>query len=235
MPLEPRRLSPDSKEIPVCTLRRAIIYVRALGAMNKRDNEVVSSEELANFLCLTDATVRRDLSAFGRLGTRGLGYRVGDLRAHLLEVARPTEIVFGTLVGVGRLGEALLGHGGLLGVPGLVIRVAFDVDVQKIGSVIANVRILDASQMVDTVRREGITVGIVTVPADAAQGVVDRLVEGGVSAVLNFAPTYVTASPTIVVSNIDISLELESLLLSLTQMSSEAHPKTGVRTSASSG
>ena len=122
-----------------------------------------------------------------------------------------------------------------MSVPGLVIRVAFDVDVQKIGSVIAKVRVLDASQMVDTVRREGIAVGIVTVPAEAAQGVVDRLVEGGVSAVLNFAPTHVIAPPTVVVSNIDISLELESLLLSLRQMSSDEHPKAGVRTSASSG
>jgi len=235
MPLKPRRLGSDSREIPVCTLRRALIYVRALGAMNKRDNQVVSSEELANFLCLTGTTVRRDLSAFGKLGTRGVGYQVGDLRARLLELAHPTDIVLGTLVGVGRLGGALLGHGGLLGVPGLLVSAAFDVDVRKIGSAMANVRILDASRMVDTVRREGITLGIVTVPAEAAQGVVDKLVEGGVSAILNFAPVHITASPSIMVSNIDISLELESLLLSLSQMSGEKHSKTGVRTGVSSG
>jgi len=199
----------------VCTLRRGLLYLRALDAMNKRDPEVVSSEELAGFLCLSDTTVRRDLSAFGRLGTRGLGYRVGELRTRLLEVASPKEIVFGTVVGVGRLGQALLRSEGLLRVPGLVIRVAFDSDVQKIGSVVGNVRVLDASQMAETVRRERIAVALVTVPAEAAQEAVDRLAEGGVSAVLNFASARVTAPASVLVSNMDIFLELESLLLSL--------------------
>jgi len=189
--------------------------------MNKRDQEVVSSEELAGFLCLTDTTVRRDLSAFGRLGTRGLGYRVGDLRTRLLEVASPKEIIFGTVVGVGRLGQALLRSDGVVRVPGLVIRVAFDIDVQKIGSVIGNVRVLDASDMADAVQRQKIDVALVTVPAEAAQGAVDRLVEGGVSAVLNFSPIHVAAPDSVLVSNMDIFLELESLLLTLASRKGE--------------
>jgi redox-sensing transcriptional repressor len=191
------------------------LYLRALDAMNKRDQEVVSSEELARFLCLTDTTVRRDLSAFGRLGTPGLGYRVGDLRTRLLEVASPKEIIYGTVVGVGRLGQALLRSDGVVRVPGLVIRVAFDIDVQKIGSVIGSVRVLDASDMAEAVRHQKIDVALVTVPAESAQGVVDRLVEGGVSAVLNFSPVQVAAPASVLVSNMDIFLELESLLLSL--------------------
>jgi len=206
----------DSKAIPISTLRRSICYLRTLGAMSKRDDDVVSSEELANFLCLSDATVRRDLSAFGKLGTRGLGYRVGEMRSKLQEAARPNQIVFGAMVGVGRLGEALLGHGGLLNAPGLLIRSAFDVDVQKIGTVISNIRILDASHMGDTVRKESITVGIITVPNNAAQRSVDQLVEGGVSAILNFANIHVVAPPDVLISHIDIALELESLLMSLT-------------------
>jgi len=202
--------------------------------MNKRDHEIVSSEELADFLCLNDATIRRDLSAFGKLGTRGLGYRVGDLRTRLLEVARPSKIVYGTVVGVGRLGAALLGHGGLLRVPGLVIRAAFDVDVQKIGSMVGSVRILDASEMVDIVKRERIAVGIVTVPTEAAQGVVDRLVEGGVSGILNFTATHVAAGPGVAVSNIDISLELESLLLSLREKARDPYRGGNARESGSS-
>lgn len=198
-----------------------MLYLRALDAMNKRDQEVVSSEELANFLCLTDTTVRRDLSAFGRLGTRGLGYRVGDLRTRLLEVASPKEIILGTVVGVGRLGQALLRSDGVVRVPGLVIRVAFDIDVQKIGSVVGNVRVLDASDMAETVKRQKIVVALVTVPAEAAQLAVDRLVEGGISAVLNFSPVHVTAPDSVLVSNMDIFLELESLLLSLASRKSE--------------
>ncbi|MFO8013048.1 MAG: redox-sensing transcriptional repressor Rex [Phycisphaerae bacterium] len=214
-------LSAHSEDIALCTLRRGLLYLRALDAMNKRDQEVVSSEDLAGFLCLTDTTVRRDLSAFGRLGTRGLGYRVGDLRTRLLEVASPKQIIFGTVVGVGRLGQALLRSVGVLRVPGLVIRAAFDIDVQKIGSVVGNVRVLDASGMAEAVKRQSIAVALVTVPAEAAQVVVDRLVEGGVSAVLNFAPVHVTAPKSVLVSNMDIFLELESLLLSLASMGSD--------------
>ena len=118
--------------------------------------------------------------------------------------------------------------------PGLVIRVAFDVDVQKIGSMVGSVRILDASEMIDIARRERIAVGIVTVPPEAAQGVVDSLVEGGVSAILNFAASHVTARPEVVVSNIDISLELESLLLSLTERVEDPHRGGNARVSGSS-
>lgn len=222
-------MTADSEDLSLCTLRRGLLYLRTLGALNKRDHEVVSSDELANFLCLSDTTVRRDLSAFGRLGTRGLGYRVGELRTRLLEVASPKEIVFGAVVGVGRLGQALLGNGGLLRIPGLVIRVAFDVDVQKIGSMIGNVRVLDGSQIAEAVKRERIVVAVVTVPPGVAQEVVDKLVEGGVSAVLNFAPTYVTAPDSVLVSNIDILLELESLLLSLTSGTVDKGPKSAIR------
>jgi len=227
-------LSADSEALALCTLRRGLLYLRALDAMNKRDHEVVSSEELANFLCLSDTTVRRDLSAFGRLGTRGLGYRVGELRTRLLEVASPKEIVFGTVVGVGRLGQALLRSEGVLRVPGLVIRVAFDIDVQKIGSVVGNVRVLDASRMAEVVKRERIAVAMVTVPSEAAQQVVDRLVAGGVLAVLNFAPARVTAPESVLVSNIDIFLELESLLVSLASGALDGSPGTDARTGSSS-
>lgn len=223
-------MSADSEDIALCTLRRGLLYLRALDAMNKRDQEVVSSDELANFLCLGDTTVRRDLSAFGRLGTRGLGYRVGQLRTRLLEVASPKEIIFGTVVGVGRLGQALLRSDGMLRIEGLVIRVAFDIDVQKIGSVVGNVRVLDASQMAEVMKRERIAVALVTVPTEAAQQVVDRLVDGGVSAVLNFAPVHVTAPKSVLVSNMDIFLELESLLLSLASRTSDKRPGADTET-----
>jgi len=223
-------LSADSEDLALCTLRRGLLYLRALDAMNKRDQEVVSSDELANFLCLGDTTVRRDLSAFGRLGTRGLGYRVGQLRTRLLEVASPKEIIFGTVVGVGRLGQALLRSDGMLRIEGLVIRVAFDIDVQKIGSVIGNVRVSDASQIAEVVKRERTAVALVTVPPEAAQPVVDRLVEGGISAVLNFAPVHVTAPESVLVSNMDIFLELESLLLSLASRTSDKRPGADTET-----
>ena len=223
-------MSADSQALALCTLRRGLLYLRALGDLNKRDDDVISSDELANFLWLSDATVRRDLSAFGRLGTRGLGYRVGDLRTRLLEVASPKEIIFGTVVGVGRLGQALLRSDGMLRIEGLVIRVAFDIDVQKIGSVIGNVRVLDASQIAEVVKRERIAVALVTVPAEAAQPVVERLVEGGVSAVLNFAPVHVTAPESVLVSNMDIFLELESLLLSLASRTSDKRPGADTET-----
>lgn len=222
-------MSADSEDIALCTLRRGLLYLRALDAMNKRDQEVVSSDELANFLCLGDTTVRRDLSAFGRLGTRGLGYRVGQLRTRLLEVASPKEIIFGTVVGVGRLGQVLLRSDGMLRIEGLVIRVAFDIDVQKIGSVVGNVRVLDASQMAK-VMKQRIAVALVTVPTEAAQQVVDRLVDGGVSAVLNFAPVHVTAPKSVLVSNMDIFLELESLLLSLASRTSDKRPGADTET-----
>ncbi len=204
--------------IPPCSLRRGIIYLRALAVMNKRDDETVSSDDLARLLCLNNATVRRDLSLYGKLGRRGVGYRVGALRNRLHELCRSPVVRRGALVGVGRLGTAFLGHGGLLRVPDLDVRWAFDVDPAKIGTEIAGVRVWDAREMTGIVRREGIELGIVCVPAETAQDTAEALVAGGIRALLNFAPVQLNLPDHILVSNIDLTVELENLLLSLAQM-----------------
>jgi redox-sensing transcriptional repressor len=158
----------------------------------------------------SDGQVRKDLAYFGEFGVPGQGYRVGTLKeeiSRILGVDRAWRIA---LVGMGKLGAALLAYPGFKR-QGFEIKVAFDNDLSKIGKVWQGVKIEDVEKIPQILFEQEIKMGIIATPAQAAQAVASKLIEGGVKAILNFAPVRIVVPDRVKLRNVDLSIELEAL------------------------
>ena len=205
----------SSQRVPPTTVRRLSAYYRALGALAERGVPHVSSKALSDLAGSTAPQVRRDLAYFGSFGTRGVGYSVDALRAQLARILGIDRSWPLGLVGVGNLGRALLAYRGFRG-PEYRIAAAFDTDRARIGTVVEGVRVSDVASFAEEARRLGLAIALVAVPADAAQAVVDQVVAADVHAILNFAPVQLRVPEGVRLSNVDLSMEVESLTHALT-------------------
>ncbi len=174
-------------EIPAVVVDRLPHYLRALRILLDDGVEVISSRELGEALGATPAQIRKDLSYFGRFGKQGRGYDVAALLSDLtrilgLEYAWPV-----VLVGVGRLGRAIITYPGLTP-EGFHVRAAFDANPRIVGSDVDSVHVRPTSEMESYIRSEGIDIAIIATPGDVAQDVVNRLVASGIRGILNYAP-----------------------------------------------
>jgi redox-sensing transcriptional repressor len=178
--------------------------------------KTVSSQELATRFHLNSAQLRKDLAYFGEFGIRGIGYDVVSLRAEIqriLGLDREWRLV---LVGFGNLGSALFHYRGFAR-QGFRISAIVDDDPGKIGRLVDGLAILPLAELPRVVRTASIQIGVVAVPAEAAQPVADRLVQAGVRAILNFAPARVKVPREVRLQNVDLSIELEHLSFHLAQ------------------
>ena len=196
------------------TVRRLSVYLRLLRELDGEDREIVSSKELATRSGTTPAQVRKDLSLFGSFGKRGRGYRVPGLTSTLEGILGLDQRWPVALVGVGRIGGALLGYRDLRE-RGFDVVAALDVDPAKVGTEVEGVPIEPMDRLEEIVRERGVEMGIVAVPPDTAQAVADRLVDAGVRAVLNFAPVKLAVGDEAVVRSMDVALEMEGLSFAL--------------------
>jgi len=197
------------------TVERLVLYYRLLMQLHNEERRVVSSQEIGEMLGLKASQVRKDLSYFGEIGKRGVGYHVERLYRHVSDILSPDRVWKIALVGVGRLGEALLGHKALRSEK-FRLEALFDNDPAKIGQVICSVPCYDSEEMTEIIREKGIEVVILTVPAAAAQVSADRVVAAGtVKGILTFATTAISVSEEVLVYRVDISVELEKLLFFL--------------------
>lgn len=198
-------------EIPDIVIRRLPLYARELGLAAGEGREFISSKELGERLGVTPAQIRKDLSYFGRFGKRGRGYDVLSLREQIRSIlgldGRVKELV---LVGVGRLGRAVLGYGGFRHGGFEVVRV-FDSDPNLIGKVVENHRVEDTQTLPSYLTQSRVAMGIVAVPAAAAPSVIATLVEGGVRAILSYAPVTTSVPREVHLRQIDPVMELESM------------------------
>ncbi|MCC7089518.1 MAG: redox-sensing transcriptional repressor Rex, partial [Dehalococcoidia bacterium] len=174
-------------EIPEVVINRLPVYARALAELAARGDTVVSSQALGELLDVTPAQIRKDLSYFGRFGKQGRGYNVASLLNKLREILGIDRQWRLCLVGVGRLGQAIAEYGGF-GPQGFEIVAAFDASPDVVGRQVGGVTIHDIEELDTFLRHARVDIGIVAVPASAAQGVVDKLVEAGIRAILNYAP-----------------------------------------------
>jgi len=195
-------------KVPEIVAERLSIYLRTLRKLS--DDRIISSQGLAELVGTTDAQVRKDLAYFGEFGIPGQGYRVGKLKeeiTHILALDRDWGLA---LVGVGKLGAALLAYPGLKRKE-FQIRAVFDNDPEKIGKKIGGLTIKSVEEIRKVLPQRRIKIGIITTPAEAAQGVANRLVQGGVEGILNFAPVHITVPEKVKLKNVDLSIELETL------------------------
>lgn len=198
------------KKIPKAVIKRLSLYSRVLQQLEILDRDKISSRELASHLGLNSAQVRKDLAYFGQFGVPGLGYYVADLRTNIKKILGTDRGVRLALVGVGNLGSALISYGGFSR-QGFHIVGAFDSDRRKVGSLRGDVPVYAIEDLGGVVAREGIDIAILTVPAEHAQSVCDRLVGVGITAILNFVPTHLQVPPEVKVHYVDLSIEIESL------------------------
>jgi len=202
------------KRIAESSVRRLSLYLRYLEDFERLGRATISSDELAQCGGTTSSQVRKDLSLFGSFGKRGLGYAVPDLATRLraiLGVGREWRVI---IVGAGKIGTALAQYQGFRQ-HGFKLVGLFDVDPERIGQKWAGVTVRDMERFERDLRRLRPHIAVVTVPADAAQAVIDRVSNAGIKAVLNFAPAGVQARDDVTVRNVNMALELEVLSYAL--------------------
>jgi len=202
-------------KIPEITVERLSIYLRAIKKFH--EDEILSSQGLAELVGTSDGQVRKDLAYFGEFGVPGQGYKVGKLIeeiSHILGLDKDQRIA---LVGVGKLGSALLAYPGFKG-KGFKIKAAFDNDPSKVGKTWQGVTIQNVQKIARVISQEKIDIGIITTPAPATQEVANKLVEGGVKGILNFAPTRIVVPGHVKLRNVDLAIQLEGLSYFLTQL-----------------
>jgi len=202
-------------DAPEVVVARLPLYVRILTRLIQEGAEVVSSQQLGEKLQVTPAQIRKDLSYFGRFGKQGRGYSVIHLLERLKLILGLNSFWNVAVVGVGRLGRAILSYPGFTP-DGFHIVAAFDSNSDVVGETIAGLTVSSLEQLDEIVSSKKISIAIVAVPTEHTQGVVDRLV-----AFLNYAPISPQVREGVRVRNIDPVLSLQSMTYYLTDNSVE--------------
>jgi len=197
------------KQIPEPTIARLPIYQRITSELLRGGATTVSSDQLGRLAGVTAAKVRKDLSAIGSLGTRGSGYDAAALVAGIAATMGAGETWRVVLVGVGNLGRALINTRGFLTrsyeLVGLV-----DSSPALLGAEVAGTTVSTFDDLASRLEAT-VDIGILTLPAHAAQGAADRLIGLGAHSLLNFAPAVLTTPPSVRVRYVDLSIELQVL------------------------
>ena len=192
----------ESKPVPDIVIGRLPIYLRALNHLLEEGRTVTASKDLAERLGISSAQIRKDLSHFGEFGKQGMGYDIAHLRDQIRRILKVNRLWNVAVVGAGDLGHAILQYGGFEG-RGFRVSCVFDNNPDKIGKRLGRFEICDVAEMSQQLDAREVKVAIVAVPAGAAQPVVNQLVEGGVKAILNYAPITVTVPADVRVQYID--------------------------------
>jgi redox-sensing transcriptional repressor len=200
----------NAEKIPDIIVGRLPIYLRALQRMSAQGMKTTSSQELGEYVGISAAQIRKDISQFGEFGKQGTGYSIPFLTDKLREILKVNRTWDVVIVGLGDMGHALARYGGF-GERGFHVTLLFDSDPAKIGQKVGSFVIEDSAQLVERVRSCKIKLAMMAVPAAAAQEVADRLVQGGVLAILNYAPTALSVPENVHVQNIDPSTHLQRM------------------------
>jgi len=186
------------------------VYLRALVGLADRGIPTCSSEELVAVAGVNSAKLRKDLSYLGSYGTRGVGYDVAYLRYQIAREIGVTQDLPVVIVGIGNLGQALANYSGF-STRGFRIAALIDSDPRRVDQVVATMPIRALNDLERVVQEERAAIGVIAVPAAAAQDVCDRLVRAGVTSILNFAPVVLTVPAGVDVRKVDLSIELQIL------------------------
>ncbi|HOX23954.1 MAG TPA: redox-sensing transcriptional repressor Rex, partial [Elusimicrobiales bacterium] len=213
------------KPIPTNTVERLFRYGQLLHIKKEAGAEFVFSRELAAAVGVSPEQVRRDLMNFRLKGTPQQGYPVNAFIRELYAHLESEELTKMALVGVGNLGRAIISYF-LKRRPNLSIVAVFDSDMEKAGRVYAGSQVHHISELEQVVARDKIAVGIITVPAAAAQKMADTLVKAGVRAIVNFAPVQLQLPKTVFLEQLDITLSIEkAAYFSRKSLSAKGHSK----------
>ncbi len=209
LPVSPGAASAEPR-LSKASVGRFSLYLRHLERFHREGVQTVSSGQLGVALGITDAQVRKDLAYLGNLGQPGIGYPARELMTALrnrLGIDRQWSAV---VVGVGNLARALLRYRGFEK-QGFCFVALFDADPTKVGQSVDGLQIHAPEQMAEIIHKSGAELGVVAVPAEAAQNVADCLVAAGIRGILNFAPTLLRLPTSVSLVAVDLAVQLEQL------------------------
>ena len=186
------------------------LYLRELQHLLREDKKTISSKKLGRLLGVTDTQVRKDFAYFGQFGYPGIGYRCEELVDEIRGILGTNRLWPAAMVGVGNLGQALLGYRGFQS-QGFTVKVAFDVNPAIIGQKINGIQVHHLDDLHEIVRENQIQLAILAVPAEAAASVAEAIVDSGITGVLNFAPVTLNLPKSVSVVGVDLAMELEQL------------------------
>ena len=204
------------KIISQATIDRLPLYFRTLRLVEEEEMQIISSDELGRRLDITPEQIRKDLATFGQFGRKGIGYDVHDLKnkiGNILGLHKKWRLA---IVGVGHLGGALANYVNFASL-GFSVVALIDINKKIIGGEVNGIEIEDAADMNQIIEKKSVDIGVITVPADEAQGVADKLIEAGIKGIWNFAPIKLNVPSTIPLVNEDLSIGLSALSYHMTQ------------------
>jgi redox-sensing transcriptional repressor len=197
----------DGERLSLGVAARLSRYLQVLTQARKMGRETISSQELSDYTHINPTQIRRDLSGFGKFGKRGVGYNVESLVAEIRKILRTAGQHNIALFGAGNLGQAIASSD-IFADHGFQIVAIFDIEQSVIGMQVGDLQVRDFSQIEQVVSEEDIVVGVLAVPAEAAQEVADRLVEAGVKIIFNYSEQLLQVPPEVTVHTSSPAVDL---------------------------
>ena len=182
-------------------------YLQVLTQAKKMGKDRISSQEISEYTNINATQIRRDLSAFGKFGKRGVGYSIDSLLGEIRRILRTQGQHNIALVGAGRLGQAI-SSSPIFAEHGIHIAAVFDTDPEKVGRRVGDIDVSDYSTVPEQVRDKNIIVAVLAVPGDAAQQVADDVVGAGAKIIFNYSEALLDTPPDVVVHTSNPAVEL---------------------------
>ena len=182
-------------------------YLQVLTQAKKMDKERISSQEIADYTNINATQIRRDLSAFGKFGKRGVGYNIDSLLGEIRKILRTQGQHNIALVGAGRLGEAIASSA-IFAEHGINIAAVFDTDPEKVGRRVGNVEVTPYERLSDVVHDKNIIVGVLAVPATSAQAAANDLIGASVKIIFNYSEALLDVPTDVAVHTSNPAVEL---------------------------
>ena len=211
----------EHPSISKATVDRLPRYYRCLRQLSDEGVSIASSEELGRRLSINPEQIRKDLTAFGQFGKKGVGYYVAELKESIGGILGLDQHLSLAIVGMGHLGAALANYQGIERL-GFRLAAIFDSNPVVIGTRVGERRVEDIAYLAEIVAERSIQIGVIAVPAAHAQHVADQLVAAGISGIWNFAPVKLHVPPSVPFVSEDLSVGLSALSYYLTHRSTES-------------
>jgi redox-sensing transcriptional repressor len=198
---------PLSDRLSLGVAARLSRYLQVLTQARKMGKDTISSQELSDYTHINSTQIRRDLSGFGKFGKRGVGYNVDSLVSQIRKILRTSGQHNIALFGAGNLGQAIASSD-IFADHGFRVVAIFDVDSKRIGKKIGSLVVRPYESMREVIEEEGIVVGVLAVPASAAQQAANDLVEAGVRIIFNYSDSLLQVPPDVTVHTSSPAVDL---------------------------
>ena len=205
-----RTLDLKENAVPSAVIKRLPRYHRYLTDLLDSGRLRISSAELSKIMNVTASQIRQDLNCFGGFGQQGYGYNIKYLTSKISELLGVTEGYDAVIVGAGNLGRALASTR-MFSRRGVNRLALFDIDERVVGTEIYGIKVYHTDELFEFCQKHGVSIGVLTVPKEAAYGVAKTMADAGVKGIWNFANMELKLDGGVVVENIHLGDSLMTL------------------------